>query len=261
MVQKRSTQQQKRSTQTQKRSPQTPEQHAIVRWTAGLGAITAAALAQHMDVTLASARARLAACERAGLLKRTSVLAGEPPLYTVTSAGLRAAGVKGVEPCRLSAANAPHAQACAGVAAALERAYPDQRVMGERELRHEERQAGAPLASASLGDSLHRPDLVLWPNDAGRGLPVAVEVELTVKAPQRLTDICRAWARCGQVAGVLYLVAPEVERPLARAIERAGAQQQVLLVGLDALPSLEPGTRGRSDPGEQAFESPVPGDA
>ena len=83
--------------------------------------------------------------------------------------------------------------------------------MGERELRREERERGAPLASAQLGSGpdggplLHRPDLVLWPNTSADPLPVAVEVELTVKAPRRLLEICRAWARCRAVAGVLYL--------------------------------------------------------
>ncbi len=237
-----------------------PEQLEMLRWTAGLGAVTAAALAQHINGTLASARARLSAAERAGLLARKRVLAGEPALYTVTAGGVRAAALRGLEPCRVSAANAPHAIACAGVAAALERAYPDHRVLGERELRRDERDSGEALASARLGErggpvgsavewrgverpaahhryageGLHRPDLVLWPL-AATLLPVAVEVELTVKSPQRLLEICRAWARCRCVAGTLYLAPADVQRPLARAIERAHAGERVVVVGLDSL--------------------------
>jgi hypothetical protein len=140
----------------------------------------------------------------------------------------------------VSAANAGHLTACAVVAAALERRYPDHRVLGERELRRDERELGVPVASARMGaglhgEPLHRPDLVLWPDEPAAGLPVAVEVELTIKAPRRLTDICRAWARCRAVAGVLYIVPAEVRRALERAIARAYAHDRIVVVGLDAL--------------------------
>ncbi|MGD0453998.1 MAG: hypothetical protein ABSB69_10410 [Solirubrobacteraceae bacterium] len=218
-----------------------PDQLEILRWTVRLGVVTAEAVAQHGGWTLASARGRLIAAERAGLLRSRRVLAGKPALYTVTRAGLRASGLRGFEPCRISVANAPHAIECARVAAALELAYPDHSVMGERELRLQERESGKPLASACLGHGpgdaplLHRPDIVLWPNGPHEQLPVAIEVELTIKAPARLLEICRAWARCRCIAGTLYLAAPEVQRPLARAIERAHADERIALVGLDAL--------------------------
>jgi len=219
------------------------EQLEIVSWTVRFGVATAEAVAVHGGWTLASARGRLCAAERAGLLSSRRILAGASPLYTATRAGLRASGVRGLEPCRLSVSAAPHAVACAQVAAALERAYPDYQVTGERELRRDEREAGTPLASASLGRGpagaalLHRPDIVLWPTSVAEELPVAVEVELTVKAPARLLEICRAWARCRCVAGTLYLASSAVQRPLSRAIERAHAGERIALVGLDALES------------------------
>jgi hypothetical protein len=222
-----------------------PERVAIVQWTARIGAVTAEALAEREGCTVASARARLQAAKRARLLSCARPLTDQPALYTVTRAGLSATGLRGFDPCRVSAANARHAIVCAGVAAALERAYPDHRVMGERELRREEREGGARLASASLGGGpdggaplLHRPDLVLWPDGPGEPLPVAVEVELTVKAPRRLLEICRAWARCRCVAGVLYLAAPEVRRPLERAIEQAQAGERIAVLALDALAAV-----------------------
>jgi hypothetical protein len=155
---------------------------------------------------------------------------------------MRMSGLRGLDPCRVSAANAGHLIACARVAAALERCYPGQRVLGERELRRDEREHGAELASARLrpgpdgARQLHRPDLVLWPDPADEDLPVAVEVELTVKAPRRLADICRAWARCRSVAGVLYLVAPPVRGALERAVAEAQAGDRIVVVTLDALP-------------------------
>ncbi|MFI5005337.1 MAG: hypothetical protein ACHQE6_10025 [Solirubrobacterales bacterium] len=245
---------------------QPPERIAIVYWAAGLGAITAEALADRLDVTAASARARLLAAERERLLERHRPLMGRPALYTVTRTGLRAAGASGLDPCRVSPSNTLHLIECVRVAVALERCYPDHRVQGERELRREEREHGRALASAELGAGRrdearrHRPDLVLWPlerdgsqatgpngshttgSDGGSppeppGGPVAVEVELTVKAPERLEEICRGWARARCVAGVLYIASPEAERAVERAIERSCAHERVVVVPLKALPT------------------------
>jgi hypothetical protein len=258
---------------TRSEAPHPLARVAILQWTARLGAVTAEALADHEGATVASARARLLAAVRAGLISRSRPLQGQPALFTLTRAGLRASGLHGLEPSHVSTANAAHAIACASVAAALERSYPDHRLLGERELRRDERECGAPLASAVLGSGpdgaplLHRPDLVLWPEPANEtarseaaerpapagARPVAVEVELTVKAPRRLLEICRAWARCRCVAGVLYLVAPEVGRPLARAVDRAQAGERIVLVSLEALAPAD---------GEVApIARTVPGDA
>ncbi|HSZ13460.1 MAG TPA: hypothetical protein VK790_05450 [Solirubrobacteraceae bacterium] len=223
-----------------------PELLDMLRWTVRLGAITAPALAEHGGWALASARARLSAAERAGLLRSRRMLADAPSLYTATRAGVRVSGLHGYEPPRVSVTGAAHAIACARVAAALEHAYPDHRLMGEQELRRAEHEAGAALASARLdrrrhgAPMMHRPDLVLWPRDPQEPLPVAVEVELTIKAPRRLLEICTAWARCHCVAGTLYLAAPEVQGPLERAIGRADAGERIALVGLDAIASPVP---------------------
>lgn len=240
------------------------EQLAILSWTVRLGAVTAEALARRDACSLASARGRLAALVRAGLVSRRQLLAGGPALYTVTRAGLRASGVRGLEASCVSVAGAPHAIATAAVAAALERAYPDHGVMGERELRLHEREAGSHLASACLRDGpdgkplLHRPDLVLWPRDTRERLPVAVEVELTVKAPARLLEICRAWARCRCVAGTIYLAAEDVRRPLARAIARAQGGDRIVLLELDALGE---GEQTAEAPPDASPDSTVPGAA
>jgi hypothetical protein len=218
-----------------------------MQWTARIGAVTAEALADRLDVNVASARGRLQALQKVGWLSRERPLAAQPALYTATRAGLRVAALQGLEPCRVSASNAHHLIVCAWVSAALERCYPDHAVLGERELRRDERERGVALASTRLGIApdggplLHRPDLVLWPQDGedaegGAGLPVAVEVELTVKAPRRLAEICRAWARCRCVAGVLYLAPLEVQRALERAIDKAEAGDRIAVLGLDAVP-------------------------
>ena len=229
-----------------------PERVAIVRWAAQMGAITAEALAVREQVSVASARGRLLAATRAGLLLRQRPLAAQPALFSATRAGMRSAGVCGLQPARVTASNAQHTIVCAGAAAALERTYPGHEVMGERELRRDEHQRGAPLASAVLGSApdgtrlLHRPDLVIWPPNASR-LPVAVEVELTIKAPRRLLAICRAWARCACVDGVLYIAPTEVRRALERAIEGAQANERISLI--------TPGALGPERPANSAPEN------
>jgi hypothetical protein len=221
---------------------------AMLAWIAGIGAATAEALAEREGASVSSARARLVAAKRDGLLASWRPLAAQPALYTLTRAGMRVLGHGGYAPCRVSNTNALHLIVCARVAAALERCYPDHRVMGERDLRRAEHDAGAPIASAREGDGpegepvLHRPDLVLWPLGEDAELPVAVEVELAVKAPRRLAAICRAWARCREVAGVLYLAAPDAERALGRAIDDADASAKVLVVSLEALAAGTPAT-------------------
>ncbi len=229
---------------TRQIQPLTPEQLDILRWTASLGAVTADALALRLDTSRASARARLTVAQRRGLLSRERPLAGHPALFTLTRAGLRACDARGIQASRVSASNANHLTVCAAVAAALECCYPHHRIVGERELRRDEREHGGPLASAQLGalyggeSGLHRPDLVLWPNDPHGGLPVAVEVELTIKAPRRLVEICRAWARCRKVAGVIYLAPSDVQGALSRAVAEACASEQVAVLPLAALPGV-----------------------
>jgi hypothetical protein len=81
-----------------------------------------------------------------------------------------------------------------------------------------------------LGPATHRADLVLRPFRAAA--PVAVEVELTVKNPQRLAAICRAWARARGLTGVLYVVTPEVRPAVERAVAQTRAERQIALVDL-----------------------------
>ena len=214
---------------------------SLVRWTARMGAVTAETLAAREGTSVASARARAAAAEREGLVVRRRPLANEPSLYAITSAGLRMAGLQALGPCRVSPSNAMHAIVSAAVAVALERGYPDHRLLSERELRRQESEAGAPIASVRLvggplgGQRVHRPDLALCARDRDGGVPVAVEVELTIKAPRRLAEICLAWSRARNVAGVVYVTAPEVQPALERAIDSVAGRDRIVVVPLDAM--------------------------
>ena len=75
---------------------------------------------------------------------------------------------------------------------------------------------------------------MLWPPER-EALPTVIEVELTVKAPRRLEEICRAWARARCVAGVVYAAPAPVERALERAIARADADERIVVVPLEAV--------------------------
>ncbi len=233
---------QQRTVPGQQRTVVTPEQSETLRWIGSLGGVSAEALAYRLDVSLASARGRLSVARRNGWIASSRPLAGRPALYTATAAGLRACGARGIEPACVSAAGAAHLLACAHVAAALERCYPEHRVLGERELRHHEREHDHRCACAELGvgahgePQLHRCDLVLWPHAHPGTMAVAVEVELSTKAPVRLAAICRAWARSREIAGVLYLAPQNVARALQRAVDRAQAQERIVIVGLETLP-------------------------
>jgi hypothetical protein len=226
---------------TQRHRTPTLEQLEIARWTASLGAVTAEALAQRTGASVGSARAKLLSARRAKLLSSERPLTGRPTLFAITRAGLRACETRGMQACVVSNSNANHLIECAASAAALERCYPGCRLIGERELRRDERELKRPLASARLSarrarqSALHRPDLVLWPTTCEGELPLAVEVELTAKSPERLVEICRAWARCRVVAGVLYFAPPNVERALTRAVAEARASEQVVVLPLDSL--------------------------
>ncbi|HEX5308615.1 MAG TPA: hypothetical protein VFW38_05990 [Solirubrobacteraceae bacterium] len=216
------------------------ERRELLRWTASLGAITADALALRRGISQASARGRLAAACRRGQLTRSQPLNGRPALFTLTVKGAHSIGLIGLRRCQVADATAGHSIECAWVAAALERCYPDRRVLGERELRLIERDRGRALASARLfgacaeSDRVHRPDLVLVSADRTMR-PVAVEVELSVKAPRRLREICRAWRRCREVAGVIYLVNSLTRAPVSRAVRDAGAQERIAVLTLDLL--------------------------
>jgi hypothetical protein len=203
-----------------------------------LGAITAEALAAREGVASpASARARLASAHRAGLMKAWRLLQGRPGLYTVTRAGLRAADVKHLEPAHVSPGGAAHAIACCEAAVTLALAFPGYEVLGEPAIRaaRREQRPGALRIQHGLMRSEgadHRPDLLVVPDDRRDELPLAVEVELTLKSPRRLEAICRGWARDRSVAGVLYFAADSVVAPLGRAIERAGAGDRIVVLDL-----------------------------
>jgi hypothetical protein len=218
---------------------------AILDWLAAIGAGSAGELAASCGLSLRATGARLRAMEDAGLTRSLRLLHGAPALHVLTRRGLRAAGRPELDPVAVSASGFAHLLAVAGVAVALGNA--GHRVAGERELRALERAEGRPLASAEVGlardgtVALHRPDLVCW----GAGAPIAIEVELTVKAPARLQTIVRGWARSRLVGGVVYYATPPAARALQRALRSECAGERVAVIPVDRAGPL-PGFRSTS---------------
>jgi hypothetical protein len=206
---------------------------AILGWLATIGAGSVAELAAACGLGPRTTHARLRALEAAGLIRSAQLLHGMPALHTLTRRGLRAAGRGELEPVAISASGFAHSLAVARTAAALLAA--GHRIGGEPELRAWEGCEGRPLASAEVGltpdggIALHRPDLVCWETER----PIAIEVELTVKAPQRLRKIVRGWARSRVVGGVVYYATPSAARALARALGSECAGPAVAVLPLD----------------------------
>jgi hypothetical protein len=204
---------------------------AMLEWLAAIGSAALAELADVAGLNDHAAALRLRRLEQHGFVSRARLLHGSPALYLITSGGVRAVGRTDLSPARVSNGGFLHAYECARVARALERSLGGSfTIHSERELRAWERAAGRPIASAELGfdaaaaaADVHRPDLVcLAVADVAFTLPIAVEVELTVKAPRRLRAIVRAWARCRRVEAVVYYATA----PAARALERAIAEER-----------------------------------
>ncbi|HZL55219.1 MAG TPA: hypothetical protein VFC22_06280 [Solirubrobacteraceae bacterium] len=210
-----------------------PSTAAILDWLAATGAASAPELASVSGSSHRAAAARISALEQAGLVRSAALLRGEPALHVLTRRGLRAAGRPELEPLAISAASFGHLLAVARVAVALRAA--GEQVGDERELRVLERAEGRAVASAAVGiardgaTAWHRPDLVCWRS----GLPVAVEVELTVKGPERLRAIVRGWARSRLVEGVVYYARPAAARAVATAVRRESAAAAVSVLGLE----------------------------
>jgi hypothetical protein len=232
---------------------------AMIAWIETLGAITAEALAVREELSAAVARERLDEAVELGLLERHAVLVGYSDLYATTGAGRRLARKhsgagwypypEGLRAARVTIKETRHTIACASVVAALERRYPDHRVIAERELHREESRRGRRLASVDVrrrGETQsHFPDVVIWP-PAPPGepppSPIAVEVELTAKWKEDLTTICRGWARGRHLGAVVYYAeTPKIEEKLLDVIEALQAQEMIVVNPLSEIIQSLPG--------------------
>lgn len=190
----------------------------LVRFIGRHGIASVAQVMWEFGIGRTAAYRLVAACVDRGLIERDDSLRREPSVLYATREGLRWAGLA-YPVARLSPSLIRHGLRCTSTAQVLSWEFPGG-IYTERDLCWAERQEGKPLASAKLGTRpdggprLHRPDLAAV-TEAG---VIAIEVELTPKAPKRLEAIMRAWRRAAWVAEARYYCEPG---PTRRAVERA----------------------------------------
>lgn len=210
----------------------------VVDWIARIGVVEPVQVMYRFGMGRTVTYRRLTELEAAGLIARVRLLHGQPGLIVATLAGLRLCGLEHLGVARLSAGAAAHWQASSMVAVLLERRHGRDSVGGVREIRAAERATRARVASTTIGSSTHLPDLVVWgPDGAGRPGGMAVEVELTVKAPMRLSTILRSWRRAvdsGVVMSVVYVCTPVASRAVARAMAETFTERYLTIAELPA---------------------------
>jgi hypothetical protein len=95
---------------------------------------------------------RVAACIEQGLLERLELLRNEPSVLRATKAGLRYVGFE-LSVATVSPGSLNHWLRCTSTALWLGETYGFDRVVTERELRHQEQLAEHPIYSAKLGEN------------------------------------------------------------------------------------------------------------
>jgi hypothetical protein len=192
--------------------------HELIAILARFGALAMAQLMAAMRTSRTVTYRRFARCEAAGLVERITV-PGVCALLRATREGQRYVGLGALPLALVRPGSALHDLRCADLALALDRESGEgARILSERELLLAERVEGRPLASVPIAshgrEGLHRPDLAILAD----GGVIAVELELSLKAPRRLEAIMRAWRRASHVGEVRYFCGSAGVR---RAVERA----------------------------------------
>jgi hypothetical protein len=214
---------------------QTARDQEIVRFIGRVGGASAEHVEACFGMCQSRAYARLRLLVKDGLLEHKQLLHRVPGLYVATREGLRWAGLGALSVQHISPGGFRHAWELTSAAVALGAGAPAWQLFSERELRVSEREQDRTIASISLGEpaggrSAHRPDLALI---GAEGDVVAVEVELAVKAPRRLRQICRGYARARHLSLVCYLASEPAAAALERAVADVRAEQRIAVLGLD----------------------------
>jgi hypothetical protein len=220
---------------------QTEKDREIVGWIGRIGAAGAEHVMARFAMGQSWAYARLSRLVTGGLLEQKALLYQRPGLYIATAQGLRWTGLERLGTYGISPGGFEHAQQVATAAVALQRSRPGRELLSEREIRVEENDHGELIASAAVGElpngrpALHRPDLALI---SPEGRTLAIEIELSIKAPRRLAAICRGWARARHVGHVYYLATPSVEGAVNRAIKEVRAEDRITVLPLNDAASV-----------------------
>jgi hypothetical protein len=203
--------------------------HEMVATLARHGLLTMPLLMRAMRTGRTVTYRRFARLFAAGLVERTSV-PGIGGLLRATREGQRYVGLGALPLALVRPGGAVHGLCCAELALRLEGEdmKEDALLLTERELSFAERVEGRPIAGARIDahgrEGMHRPDLAIV---SSREV-IAVEVELSIKAPRRLASIMRAWRRAENVDRVEYRCGSAgVRRAVERAVAATYAEQKV----------------------------------
>jgi hypothetical protein len=212
----------------------------LVRYVGRHGLVTVGHVMAAMEVGRTATYRRVRSCVEAGLLERQEVLRTEPTLLRATREGLRYAGL-GLPVASFAPGSVDHYLRCASVAQLLREELPDGRIFTEQEIPVLEDLLGEPAASVRLEDlpdgrtRMHRADLLVVTEDGESN--IAVEVELTRKAPHRLRSIIRAWRLAPCVSEVRYYCRPGVTYSgVKRAVEAVKADEIDKIVVIEGVP-------------------------
>lgn len=214
---------------------QTRKDQELVGWVGRVGAAGAEHVMVRFGMGRSWAYARLSRLVADGLLEQKTLLYRQPGLYVASAEGLRWCGLERLGVYRVGPGGFQHAQHAATAAVALHQGLAGWEVLSEREIRAAESDQDELVASVRVGElpggrpALHRPDLAVLSPDR---CTVAVEVELSVKAPRRLAGICRGYARARHIERVYYLAAPAAARAVARAVAETRAQDRIVVLAL-----------------------------
>lgn len=221
---------------------QTEKDAEIVGWIGCLGAAGAGHVMGRFYMGRSWAYSRLSKLVMDGLLEQRMLLYRQPGLYLATADGLRWQGLGRLGVYKVSPGGFQHAWEVANAAVSLHRVLPDWEVLSEREIRIQESDQGELIASTKLGElpggrpALHRPDLALVSPD---GNLVAIEVELSVKAPRRLAAICRAWARARHISATYYIATPAAASAVQRAIAETRSEDRIVVLPIEEPEALD----------------------
>jgi hypothetical protein len=199
----------------------------LVRYVGRHGIVTVPHIMAAMKVGRAITCRRVARCIEAGLLERGAVLNSEPTLIRATREGIAFAGL-GLPMASFSPGGVDHYLRCASTAQKLVEEF-GLNVLTEEEVAVMEAIEETRFASAEFIIAgrlrFHRPDLLVFTKDERW---IAVEVELTPKAPFRLRSIVKAWRRVTSVDEVRYYCRPgKTHRAVSRAVEAVKASEKI----------------------------------
>ena len=181
-----------------------------------------------LGISEEAARSRLRELTNDGYLIEEPVLAGEPVAYRSTRRGRDMVGSE-LRALPISLTNYRHDVGTAWLwVAARNGAFgPAREVLAERVMRSRDARGRDDPFGVRLGgvggdgrERLHYPDLLVI-DDGGRKL--AIELEITSKAPAAREKILAGYAADPRIDKVVYVVySPQVARALSRSVSRLG---------------------------------------